>query len=266
MKGRRIIEWSVNDPPTSHEIELLLMPFERRSTALIDLFLKGHVEGTMGENIVMLGWAKAALALGCERVLMFDSYRDFIRRVDGSSRQVYIVDYFSIPQLKDVLLLDDILTMRTWELAYWGRSREEVRTMLHLSEKYGFENDHALVPFNLTDAPVENVRMALLPTAITMNHLQSVRGIRKRCDVFFMGKSTENIERSIPLIKLVEKNLLERGTRFGSVTMCSAFQTHSSLETVLGFTPKYTVNVGRMKPTQFASLVGNAKVVVGSGS
>lgn len=273
LRGRRIIEWTMQSHEAleqNHGVDLFLMPYEKRSSQLIDLFLKEHVEGTMGENVVMIGWAKAALALGCRRVLMFESYFDFVNHLDNTSNQMYILDYLSLPQLKDQLLLDPLLRQRSWEFAWWGRRQKEIQTVLKISEKYGFANDHALLPFNLTNAPVENVRMGILPTAITMNHRQTLPRVdmHDHCDAFFMGKSMQNVENSIPLIKLIEQKLFELRIPPDDVKLCSGFKTSHflSFERALGFRPKYTVNVRKMKPTQFASLVGHAKVVVGSGS
>ena len=148
------------------------MPYEFRSKALIDLFLDGVVRDTMGENVAMMGYAKAALALGCERVVMFESYVDFIRHIDKASDQVYMMDLKSLPALKDNLLLDPVLRRRTWELRWFGRDQKSIRHKLNITDEYGFKPDHSLIPFNYTiDKAKENIPLTVLPTAITMNHI-----------------------------------------------------------------------------------------------
>lgn len=266
-KKRRIVEWTVKNPP-SNGVELFLMPHQFRSTHLIDLFLDGRVEATMGENIAMMGWAKAVLALGCKKVVMFESYVDFVAHLDRSAFQFYMLDYISLPELKDDLLLDPVLRQRTWEFAWWGRSQETLENLLHIPQRYGFQLDHALLPFNYTgnDISKDNMRMAIIPTSITFNH-QTRQNDIQLCDVFYMGKSVEDIEKLIPVIKLVEDKLSNDKYAAKDLRLCTAFQiqAESSYEKVLGFKPKYTVNMGRMKPPVFAHIVGNAKVVVGSG-
>jgi hypothetical protein len=129
----------------------------------------------MVENVAMMGRAKAALALGCKKIAMFQNYRDFANRLDKSLNQFYMLDRFSLPELKDDLLLDPVLRQRTWELAWWGRTNAghpSIKEVLGIDEEYGFKTDHALVPFNYTNNR-ENMRMALLPSAITMNHIPS---------------------------------------------------------------------------------------------
>ena len=261
---RRIVEWKVK-PQTNQTrsgVELLLMPFQYRSSLLIDLFLNGKVSATMGENVVMIGWAKACLALGCDRVLMFDSYKDFVDSLDTESNQFYILDYNSLPALKDDLLLNPILNQRTWEFFWWGRTPRSIKEKLNITERYNYSADHALLPFNFTNGPKENIRMAILPSAVTMNHVpQEEDDPIEPCDAFFMGKSVENIENSTAVMKLVESILSKTNVSVESVRLCTAFKIpdDSSYEEVLGFVPKYIVNVGRMKPTQFAATLGNAK-------
>ncbi|KAL7504301.1 hypothetical protein ACHAXN_002631, partial [Cyclotella atomus] len=272
-KRRRVLEWTVeSDTPDDNGIELLLMPAQDRGFQLIELFLEGRVDKTMGENVAMMGWAKAALALGCNKVVMFDSYVDFVNRLDKRLNQFYMMDYLSLPELKDDLLLDPMLRQRTWELAWWGRAStgpNSAKEALGIGEKYGFKADHALVPFNYTDGNPENIRMALLPTAITFNHMESdlKHGQPEKCHVFYMGKSVIDVQNSTTVIKIVEQKLSERDLDIEGLRLCTAFEVpeDTSYEEVLGFRPKYTVNVGRMKPNVFAYAVGNAKVVVGSG-
>eukprot|EP00956_Cyclotella_meneghiniana_P021929 scaffold40669_cov29-Cyclotella_meneghiniana.AAC.1 len=295
-KRRRIIEWIVssssnesstitnNNNNNNNGVELFLMPHEYRSSQLIDLFLHGQISDTMGENVAMMGYAKAALALGCRRVLMFESYVDFIPYVDRNLHQFYILDYMSLPALKDTLLLDPVLRRRTWDFSWWGRKAGDVQTKLNISEKYGFTVDHALIPFNYTKVTSDNVRLPVLPTAITMNHVPMSQDDTdstrtkpiQRCHVFYMGKRVMDITNSTKLIKAVEERITAANNNNNDTTifslkdnvrLCTAFQipSKSSYAQVLGFEPKYTVNVGRMKPTQFAHIVGNADVVVGSG-
>ena len=244
------------------------MPHQFRSTHLIDLFLDGRVEATMGENIAMMGWAKAVLALGCKKVVMFESYVDFVAHLDKSAFQFYILDYLSLPVLKNDLLLDPLLKQRTWEFAWWGRSQDTLEKVLQIPRKYDFQLDHALLPFNYTgdDIDKSNMRMAILPTAITFNH-QPRTSEPQLCDAFFMGKSVEDMKKLIPVIKLVEDKLYKDKHSAKDLRLCTAFQipNGSSYAKELGFRPKYTVNTGRMKPPVFAHIVGNAKVVIGSG-
>ena len=257
------------------------MPHEYRSSQLIDLFLHGQISDTMGENVAMMGYAKAALSLGCRRVIMFESYVDFITYVDRNLHQFYILDYKSLPALKDALLLDPVLRRRTWDFSWWGRKAGDVQTKLGISEEYGFTVDHALIPFNYTKVTSDNVRLPVLPTAITMNHVPMSRDDTEpiqQCHVFYMGKRVMDITNSTKLIQAVEERITTANNNNNDTTttifslkdnvrLCTAFQipTESSYAQVLGFEPKYTVNVGRMKPTQFARVVGNADVVVGSG-
>ena len=266
-RKRRVLEWAVKNPP-SNGVELFLMPHQFRSTHLIDLFLDGRVEATMGENIAMMGWAKAVLALGCKKVVMFESYVDFVAHLDKSAFQFYILDYLSLPVLKNDLLLDPLLKQRTWEFAWWGRSQDTLEKVLQIPRKYDFQLNHALLPFNYTgdDIDKSNMRMAILPTAITFNH-QSRTSEPQLCDAFFMGKSVEDMKKLIPVIKLVEDKLYKDKHSAKDLRLCTAFQipNGSSYAKELGFRPKYTVNTGRMKPPVFAHIVGNAKVVIGSG-
>lgn len=275
-KWRRIIEWtaavdessSSTNVSTNNGVELFLMPHEFRSSQLIDLFLHGKVADTMGENVAMMGYAKAALALGCKRVLMFESYVDFIHHLDTASDQFYILDYISLPSLKKELLVDTELKQRTWEFSWWGRDQSDVQTKLAIPEEYGFMIDHALIPFNYTEVSKENVRLPVLPTAIIMNHVtMSEMDKPEQCHVFYMGKRVMDVENSTNLIQAVEDRIAKDISSFKDVRLCTAFQIpqESSYAQVLGFEPKYTVNVGRMRPTQFAHVVGNADVVVGSG-
>jgi hypothetical protein len=270
-KRRRVLEWTVesNDTPDDNGIELFLMPSQGRGFLLVELFLEGRVHSTMGENVAMMGWAKAALALGCKKVVMFDSYVDFVNRLDKRLNQFYMMDYLSLPKVKDDLLLDPMLRQRTWDLAWWGRAKtgpNSVKEKMGIDEKYGFKTDHTLVPFNYTDGKnPENIRMTLLPSAITFNHMELLPP--KKCHVFYMGKSVIDVQNSTTIINLVEQKLSEHDLDVEDLRLCTAFEVpeHTSYEEVLGFQPKYTVNVGRMKPNEFAYVVGNAKVVVGSG-
>ena len=251
-------------------IELFLKPGIGRSSGLIDIFLDGAVKDTMGENIAMMGWAKAVLALGAKRVLLFESYDDFAAHLDKSALQFYMMDFVSLPLLKDELLLDPLLKQRTWEFHWWGRNEKSVEEQLNITSEYGYQIDHTLIPFNFSKKtggyPERNTRMSVLPTAITFNHLK-VNATPQLCDVFYMGKSVVNIENATDVIKLVDEKLSKDDTPVGDFSLCTAFKipSNSSYEEVLGFKPKYTVNTGRMKPPVFAHLVGNAKVVVGSG-
>jgi hypothetical protein len=92
-------------------------------------------------------------------------------------------------------------------------------------------------------------------------------GQPEKCHVFYMGKSVIDVQNSTTVIKIVEQKLSERDHDIEGLRLCTAFEVpeDKSYEEVLGFRPKYTVNVGRMKPNVFAYAVGNAKVVVGSG-
>mmetsp|Transcript_1848 Transcript_1848/g.3983 ORF Transcript_1848/g.3983 Transcript_1848/m.3983 type:complete len:504 (-) Transcript_1848:43-1554(-) len=293
VRDRRIIEWSVMSHPTpaaaaatgniqgSVGVDFFLKPSAARSTKLIDLFLHGRVSQSMGENMVMLGWAKVALALGCRRVVMFASDVDFIHYVNRAEQQVYIMDYKSLTKGKDELLVDEILTQRTWELAYWGRSARSIKNKLNLpADEYGFKPDHAMVPYNYSAVPADNVRVGVLPTAITMSHIHDVRrtdeassGHHQRCDAFFMGKRAEHVESLKPLIKNIEEKLLlasisNPSPRHDNVTICTGMKLPKGvgLDKYLGFSVNFTVNLGITKPAVFADMVGAARVVIGSGS
>jgi hypothetical protein len=97
-------------------IEPFLMTSQGQGYLLHELFLEGHVHGTMDKNVAMMGWAKAALALGCKKVAMFQNYMDFANHLDESLNQFYMLDRFSLPELKDDLLLNPVLRQRTWDL------------------------------------------------------------------------------------------------------------------------------------------------------
>lgn len=139
-------------------VDILLKPLSPRSIEPIDLLVHGTVQGAMGENIVILGWAKTALALGCRRVLLFDSNIDFLHYVDAKDDQVYILDYISIPQMKDEIFLDDQLRQRAWIFAYWGQSPGGIRDDLGLTDEYGFKLDRAMAPYNYSSAHADNVK------------------------------------------------------------------------------------------------------------
>lgn len=268
-KRRRVVEWNVKNPP-SNGFELFLMPYQFRSSLLIDLFIDGHVADTMGENIAMMGWAKAVLALGCKKVVMFESYQDFVVYLDKSALQIYMVDHESLPALKDELLLDPVFKQRTWEFHWWGRSEESLEEELNITSNYGYQIDHTIIPFNFTKNEgkyrEQNTRMSVIPTALTFNHWK-MEASPQLCDVFYMGKSVDNVEKAIPVVKFVDDKLSEDDGPSQDYRLCTAFKvpSNSLFEEVLGFKPKYTVNTGRMEPPVFAHVVGNAKVVVGSG-
>ncbi|KAL7537468.1 hypothetical protein ACHAWF_005769, partial [Thalassiosira exigua] len=240
----------------------------------------------MGENIVMLGWTKVAFTLGCRRVIMFESHIDFINYVDKMKEQVYILDYLSIPIVKDDLLLDEALTKRTWWFAYFGLTTEDIRES-DISQEYGFKTDHALLPYNYSnysDAPNNNRRVGVLPTTIAMNHVKekkwkepklllrmhsSSERKQQRCNAFFMGKSAENVEGLKALIGHVEGKLRAMNSRpkHHNVTICTGVKLSegTSLSDFLGYPLNYTINLGRMEPAAFADLVGSVQVVIGSG-
>lgn len=280
-RGGRIVEWSVEpafgsgcaDMNSTEGIDVFLKPFPRRSAQLIDLFLHGQVSTAMGENVVMLGYAKAALALGCRRVVMFEANDDFVDYLDKTKKQVYIVDFMSLPPLKNALLSDETMAQRTWELAYWGRRRETIHHPkgLNLPEQYTFTSDHALVPFNYSNLPAENVRVGVLPTAITMNHVRREKGASAHynCDVFFMGKASDQVKMLKPLIKLIEEKVLAMSAEknASSVNICTGMKLpeNTTLDEYFGFPAQHTVNLGRTDPEVFADIVGSARVVVGSG-
>lgn len=276
----RIIEWSVGPvvKGSNNGIDIFLLPMQGRSSQLIDLFLYGKVESTMGENIVMLGWAKVALALGCRRVVMFESHSDFVKYVDMTQRQVLILDYISLNETSYAMLSGDDkfdgvqLERRTWQFSYWGNE----------GLSYGPPTSHVIVPFNYTDytkAPKENVRMGILPTTVTMNHVPSSSSSLKKqrhCSVFFMGKSPEQVEAMKPLINAVEQKLT---IHFSSsiidinrsqedvIKLCTGMKLPlgKTISEYLGFSVNFTVNLGRTSPEIFARLVGSSRVVVGSG-
>ena len=155
-------------------IELFLKPGIGHSSGLIDIFLDGAVKDKMGENIAMMGWAKAVLALGAKRVLLFESYDDFAAHLDKSALQFYMMDFRSLSLLKDESMLDPLLKQRTWEFHWWGRNEKSVEEKLNITSEYDYQIDHTLIPFNFTKNQggysERNTRMSVLPTAITFNH------------------------------------------------------------------------------------------------
>ena len=315
-RHRRIIEWSVATPENEKNaandddgIELFLLPFAPRSSELIDLLLYGKVVAAMGENVVILGYAKIALALGVKRVVLFESEIDFIDYIDATKQQMYILDYLSLNNSTltwDALMMSNSkgddhdtelkLKQRTWQFGYWGANE----AMLEEFGMTGFPTDHVLVPFNYTNyaarCPMENVRMGILPTAVTMNHVASsgasasgttkqseqkkgrIKGGGKNeqqqhCNAFFMGKTVEQVEELKPLIKLIEEKLHQHNNNTTStaisnnVTLCTGMKLPqgTTLGEYLGFPVQYTINLGRTRPEIFANIVGSANVVIGSG-
>lgn len=277
-RRRRIIEWSVGPVVEVNDgIDIFLLPMEGRSSQLVDLFLYGKVESTMGENIVMLGWAKVALALGCRRVVMFESHSDFVNYIDKKQRQVFILDWMSLKDTRYALSSNDDdqndgLIQQTWQFSYWGNE----------GLSYGPPTNHVIVPFNYTnykDSPMENVRMGILPTTVTMNHVStnsssSSHKKQQHCSVFFMGKSSEQVEEMKPLINAVEEKLkLHLSSSIDNssqeeVTLCTGMNLPlgTTIDEYLGFPVFRTVNLGRTPPEIFARIVGSSRVVVGSGN
>ena len=208
---------------------------------------------------------------------MFESDIDFINHVRSRSErdhQIYILDYMSLRSLKDKLLVNQKLIQSTYELAYWGRNEKEVKSVLQLSNKHGFNLDHVLVPYNYSvsdKVPVENMRIGVLPTTITMNHVKQKNldtHSLQHCDAFFMGKAPDQVEHLRPLIKIIEEKLFEMEILTPqNVTMCTGMKlsANTDLDKFLGFSVRHTINLGTTNPEVFASIVGSARVVVGSG-